>query len=126
MVFTKNQIENMTREKLIEGLLKFSNISNQLKSLNDNFDSSTVKYENMESKVSLTKNHDTCLHHDIIQLERNAVNNAQYHRGESLKVNRDNGHIVLEETVLRTLIQHETTLDDLLLLLLLLLNKGIL
>ena len=66
----------------------------------------------------ITKNCNTLLHQRIIQLERNAVNNAEYHRRESLEVNplpRDIGDNVLEETVCRaiSLTGHEITPDGL-------------
>ena len=56
-----------------------------------------------KSDLLTTKNCNTLLHERIIQLERNAVNNAQYHQRESLKVNpapRDIGDNILEETVM--------------------------
>ena len=53
----------------------------------------------------------------MIQLERNAVNNAQYKRRESLEVNpvpRDTGDNLLEKVVCRaiSLTAHEVTPDD--------------
>ena len=58
------------------------------------------------------------LHQRIIQLELNAVNNAQYHQRESLEINpvpRDIGDKVLEETVCTAISPtgHEVTPDDL-------------
>ena len=96
-MLTRTQIENLTREKLTEELLQLSDISNQLKVSND-------KYEGLKSDSLITKNCNTLLHQCTIQLERNAVNNAQYHRRESLEV-----------TVCRTisLTGHEVTPDHL-------------
>ena len=108
----------MTREELIEELLQISDISCQLKALNDRFDTFAAKHEELKSDLLITKNCNTLLLQRIIQLERNAVNNAQYHRKESLEVNpvpRDIGDNVLEETVCRaiSLTGHEVTPDDL-------------
>lgn len=44
MMITGNQIQNLTREELIEKLLKLSDISNQSKALKDKFYSFTAKY----------------------------------------------------------------------------------
>ena len=103
-MLTRSQIENLTREQLIEELLQLSDISNQLKVSNAKSDTFAVKYEGLKSDSLITKNCNTLLHQCTIQLERNAVNNAQYHRGESLEV-----------TVCRTisLTGHEVTPDDL-------------
>ena len=118
MVLTRNQIQNLTREELIEELLQISDISCQLTALNDRFDIFAAKHEELKSDLLITKNCNTLLLQGIIQLERNAVNNAQYHQRESLEVNpvpRDIGDNVLEETVCRaiSLTGHEVTPDDL-------------
>ena len=118
MMLTKSQIENLTGEELIEELLQISNISCQLKALNDRFDNLAAKHEELKSDLLITRNCNTLLHQRIIQLERHAVRNTQYHRRESLEVNpvpRDIGNNVLEETVCRaiSLTGHEVTPDDL-------------
>ena len=118
MVLTRSQIENSTREKLIEELLQISNINCQLKALNDGFDTFTARLEELKSDLLITKNCNNLPHQRIIQLERNAVNNTQYHRRESLDVTpvpHDIGNKVLEETVCRAicLTWHEVTPDDL-------------
>ena len=118
MVLKRSQIENLTREELIEELLQTSDISCQLKVLNDIFDTFAAKHEELKSYLLITKNCNTLLHQRIIQLEWNAVNSAQYHRRQSLEINpvpRDIGNNVLEETVCRaiSLTGHEVTPDDL-------------
>ena len=118
MVFTRSQIENLTREELIEELLQISDVSCQLKALNDRFDTFAAKHEELEFDFLITNICNTLLHHWIIQLEWNAVRNTQYHQIESLEVNLvpcDTGDNVLEETVCRaiSLTGHEVTPDDL-------------
>ena len=118
MVLTRSQIENLTREDLIEELLQISNISCQLKVLNDIFDTFAAKHEESKFYLLITKNCNTLLHQRIIQLEQNAVNSVQYHRRQSLEVNpvlREFGNNILEETVCRaiSLTGHEVTPDDL-------------
>ena len=118
MMLTRSQIENLTREELVEELLQISDISRQLKALNDRFNTFAAKHEELKSYLLLTRNCNTLLHQRIIQLEQNAVNNAQYHRRESLEVNplpRHIGNNVLEEAVCRaiSLTGHEVTPNDL-------------
>ena len=118
MVHARSQIENLTREELIEELLQISDISCQLKALNDRFDNFAAKHEELKSDLLITKHCDTLLHQQIIQLERNAVNNTQCHWRESLEVNsvpREIEDNILEETVCRAipLTEHEVTPGDL-------------
>ena len=78
MVLTKSQIENLSREGLIEELLQLSDVSIQLKALiNDTF---ALKYEELKSYLLVLKNCNTLLKQHIIQLEQNGVNNPQYHQ----------------------------------------------
>ena len=86
-MLTRVQIENLTREELTEELLQIFDISCQLKALSDRFNPFSAKHEELKSDLLITKNSNTLLHQRIIQLERNAVNNALYHRRESLEVN---------------------------------------
>ena len=47
MVLTRSQMESLTSEELIEELLQISDISCQLKSLNDRFDIFAAKHEEL-------------------------------------------------------------------------------
>ena len=82
------------------------------------FDTFAAKHEELKSDLLLTRNCNILLHQRIIQLERNAVNNSQYHWRESLELNPvhcDIGDNVLEEKVCRaiSLTRHGVDLDDL-------------
>ena len=55
MVFTRSQIENLSREELIEELVKLSDITDRLKDLTDNFDNFSKKYEKLKSYLVVTK-----------------------------------------------------------------------
>ena len=99
-MLTRSQIENFTREELTEELLQLSDISCQLKALNDRFGTFAAKHEDLKSDLLITKNCNTLLDQRIIQIERNAVKNYHYHRREPLEVNPvhcDIGENVLEE-----------------------------
>ena len=80
MMLTRSQIEKLTREKLIEELLQLSDISIQVKALNNKFDTFASKLGELKFDLLITKNCNTLLHQLIILLEGNAVKNAQYHR----------------------------------------------
>ena len=49
MVFTRNQIKNLSREELIEELVKLSDIIDRLKELTDKFDNFSKYYEELKS-----------------------------------------------------------------------------
>ena len=68
-MFTRSQIENLTREELIEELLQISDISCQLKALNGRFDTFIAKHEELKSNLLITNNFNTLLQQRIIQLE---------------------------------------------------------
>ena len=69
-------------------------------------------------ELGVSKNCNRLLAERIIQLERNAVNNAQYHQHESIEINPVPGSISneeLEDNVCKalSLTGHEVTPDDL-------------
>ena len=66
MVFTRGQIESLTREELIEELLQISDISCHLKAFIDRFDNFAAKHEELKSNLLIKKNCNTLLHQRII------------------------------------------------------------
>ena len=48
MVFTRAQLDALSREELVEELIKCSNIADQLKILTDRFDDFVGKYEKLQ------------------------------------------------------------------------------
>ena len=106
MVFTRSQIENLSREELIEELVKLSDITDRLKDLTDKFDNFSKKYEELKSDLVVTKKCNSLLYSCIVQLEKNAVNNAHYQRRETLELNsvpQDIHNNVLEDTICKAL-----------------------
>ena len=73
MVFTRRQIENLSREDLIEELVKLFDITDQLKDLTDKFDNFSKKYEELKSDLFVAKKCSSLLYSRIVQLEKNAV-----------------------------------------------------
>ena len=56
MVFTRAQLDTISREELAEELIKCSNIADQIKILTDRFNDVIGKYEKLESDLVISKN----------------------------------------------------------------------
>ena len=118
MVLTRNQLENLSKEELIDELISVEDISSKLSDLTSLFDDFLRRYEIFNSELTVRKNFNRLLTERIVQLERNAVSNAQYHRHESLEINpvpASIGDDDLENSVYRalSLTGHEVKPDDL-------------
>ena len=118
MVRTRSQLENRSKEELIDELISVEDISSKLSDLTSRFDDFLRRYEVLSSELTISKNCNRLLGERIVQLERNAANNAQYHRRESLEINpvpASIGNDVLESSVYRalSLTGHEVKPDDL-------------
>ena len=75
MIRTRSQLENLSKEELIEELIIVEDIFSKLSELTSRFDDFDDS-----SELTVSKNCNRLLSERIVQLERNAVNNAQYHR----------------------------------------------
>ena len=87
MVRTRSQLEHLSKDELIDELMSIEDISSKLVNLMTQFDDFTRRFEILSSELAVSKNCNRLLSKRIIQLERNAVNNAQYHRRESIAMN---------------------------------------
>ena len=87
MVLTRAQVDNLSREELIEELLKFSDITDKLNGLNNRFEDFIKKYDELHSELLISRNCNSLLLKRITNLERNALNNAQYVRMETIEIN---------------------------------------
>ena len=87
MVLTRAQVDNLSREELIEELLKFSDITDKLNGLNNRFEDFIKKYDELHSELLISKNCNSRLLKQITNLERNALNNTQYVRRETIEIN---------------------------------------
>ena len=118
MVRTRSQLENLSKEELIDELISVEDIFSKLYDLTSRFDDFLRRYEVLSSELTISKNCNRLLGERIVQLERNTVSNAQYHRRESLERNpvpASIGDDVLESSVCRalSLTGHEVKHDDL-------------
>ena len=87
MVQTRSQLEHLSQDKLIDGLMSIEDISSKLVNLTTWFDGFTGRFEILSSELTVSKNCNRLLSERIIQLERNTVSNAQYHRCELIEIN---------------------------------------
>ena len=118
MVRTRSQLENLSKKELIEELISVEDISSKLSDLTSRFDDFLRRYEILNSELTVSKNCNRLLTERIVQLERNAVSNAQYHHRESQEINpvpASIGNDVLENSVCRalSLTGHEMKPEDL-------------
>ena len=68
-------------------MLKFSDITDKLNSLNSRFEYFIKKDDKLNSELLISKNCISLLLKRITNLERNALNNAQYVRRETIETN---------------------------------------
>ena len=106
MVRTRSQLENLSKDELIDKVLSLENFKNDINvkfsELNDRFE---AKYEMVNSNLSITRRCNHLLERTT-QLERNNLNNAQYNRRETLEINpvpSDIADDVLEQSVCQVL-----------------------
>ena len=106
MVQTRSQLVHLLKEELIHELIRVEDISSKLSDLTICFNDFLRQYEILSSELTVSKNCNSLLSERIVQLEWNAVNNAQYHHCESQERNPVPASInndVLESSVYRTL-----------------------
>ena len=83
MVFTRNQTENMIVDKFVEEFLRLLDVLPKLSDLTEKIKGLLSKHEKVYSELQISKNCNSHLFQRIIQLERNAITNSQYHRREA-------------------------------------------
>ena len=83
MVFTRSQTENISRDELVEELLKLLHVSLKLSEVTEKFNDLVSKHDKVYSELQISIICNNHLLQRIIQLERNAATNFQYHRRET-------------------------------------------
>ena len=86
MVQTRSQLENLSKEELIEELITDDHITSKIFDLTNQFDNFLRRFEVVSSELAIATNSNSLLNEKVVQLERNRVSNAQYHRRELLEV----------------------------------------
>ena len=118
MVRTRNQLENLSKEELIEKPITVNDITSKISDLTNQFDDFLRRFEVVSSDLSITRNCNRLLTERVVQLERNVVTNAQYHQQKLVEVNPVPPSISDEELELNickalTLSGHEIKPNDL-------------
>ena len=67
-------------EELIDKFISVEDISSKLSDLTSRFDDFVRWYEILNSELTVSKNCSRLLTERVVQLQRNAVSNAQYYR----------------------------------------------
>ena len=75
MVRTRNQLENLSIEELIEDPITVHDISSKLSDLSNRFDDFLRRFEVVSSDLAIRSNR--LLTERVVQLEKNAVTKAQ-------------------------------------------------
>ena len=80
MVRTRSQLENLSKDELIDEVLSLENFENDMNAkfseLNDGFNNFQAKYEMVNSNLSISRCGNELLLERITQLEHNNLNNA--------------------------------------------------
>ena len=118
MVRTRCQLENLSKEELVQELITIDEITSKISDLTNRFDDFLRRFEVVSSDIAITKNCNRLLTEGVVQLETNAFTNAQYHRRESVEVNPVPPSISDEELEMNickalSLTGHEVKQDDL-------------
>ena len=87
MVRTRSQLENLSKEELVEELITVNEITSKISDLKSLIDDFLRRFEVVSSDLAITRNCNRLLTERVVQSERNAVTNAYYHRRESVEVN---------------------------------------
>ena len=77
MVVTRSQLENLSKDKLIDRLLQVENIEDKLEHLNKRFNNFLGKYNELHSELQVSKYCSNLLCNRVIELEKNALSTAQ-------------------------------------------------
>ena len=106
MVVTRSKLENLSKDDLIDRLLQIVNIEDKLEHLNKRFDEFLGKYDELHSELQVSRKCSNLLRNQVIELEKNAINTAQYVRREIIEIKPVPGSISdqnLEEQVCKAL-----------------------
>ena len=106
MFETRSQLENLSKDELIDRLLQIENIEDKLEYLNKRFDDFLWKYNELHLELQVSINCSNLLRNRVIELEKNAISTAQYVRRKIIEISPVLGSISdqnLEEQVCKAL-----------------------
>ena len=86
MVFTRNKLNKLSKEELIEELLSFDNLSEKINDLTKKMDNFATKFDHVFSELQISKTCNSLLCKQTIDLEQSSLDNAQYLRTEMTEI----------------------------------------
>ena len=98
MVWTRSHLENLSKEELLEELIIVDDITLKISDLTNWFDDFLRRFEVVSSDLAITRNCNRLLTKRVVQLERNAVTDVQYHRQESIEVSLSLHQLVMRSS----------------------------
>ena len=70
MVVTRSQLENLSKDELIDRLLQIENIEDKLEHLNKRFNNFLGRYNELHSELQVSRNFSNLLYNRVIELEK--------------------------------------------------------
>ena len=70
MVETRSQLENLSKDELIDRLLQIENIEDKLEHLNKRFSNFLGRYNELHSELQVSRNFSNLLYNRVIELEK--------------------------------------------------------
>ena len=70
MVETRSQLENLSKDELIDRLLQIENIEDKLEHLNKRFNNFLGRYNELHSELQVSRNFSNLLYNRVIELEK--------------------------------------------------------
>ena len=70
MVETRSQLENLSKDELIDRLLQIENIEDKLERLNKRFNNFLGRYNELHSELQVSRNFSNLLYNRVIELEK--------------------------------------------------------
>ena len=98
MVWTRSHLENLSKEELLEELIIVDDITLKISDLTNWFNDFLRRFEVVSSDLAITRNCNRLLTKRVVQLERNAVTDVQYHRQESIEVSLSLHQLVMRSS----------------------------
>ena len=86
MVFARSRLNEVSKDKEIEELLSFDNLSEIINDLTKKMDDFATTLDRVFSELQISKTCNSLLRKRIIDLERSSLDNSQYLRKEMIEI----------------------------------------
>ena len=86
MMKTRSQMQNLSKEELVEELIKATDIADKLTNLTKTLDELNKNFDRVSSELAVVKNVNNLLSGKIVSLERELLETSQYLRRQMLEL----------------------------------------